>query len=96
MTREEVLNKAFRTAPEEGVDEASLKKAYDVMLLAFGEDGPTKTACLGTWADEKSAAAAKEAINEALKTAAVACSCVAGFRVLSLTDEEFEAYTKKA
>ena len=95
MTREEVLNKAFQTAPGENVDEASLKKAYDVMLLTFGE-GETKAVCLGTWADEKSAAAAKEAIGEALKTAAVSCSCIAGFRVLSLTDEEFEAYTKKA
>ena len=91
MTREEVLNNAY--ALGEPVDEANMKKAYDFMLMVKEEDGTTKAVCLGTWTDEKSATEAKEAIDEALKTASVRFA-FSWFRVLSLTDEEFDAYTK--
>ena len=92
MTREEVLNNAYALGGD--VDEANMKKAYDLLLYVNCGD-KKKNVVIGTWVDKEKVEAAKNAINEALKTAAATESVCVGYLELTLTEKEFAAYTKK-
>ena len=92
MTREEVLDNAY--ALGEPVDEANMKKAYDLILyVKCGNE--KKSVVVGTWDDENKVKAANSAIHEVLETADATESICVGYRELTLTEEEFAAYTKK-
>ena len=92
MNKEEALNNAY--ALGKPVNEANMKKAYD-LILYVNCGNEKKTAVIGTWDDKNKVEAAKNAINEVLKSAVKTESACVGYYEFTLTEEEFAAHTKK-